>query len=212
MKTFARILSVFVLSIPLCHADLLTNGNFNTPDNQWWAASGWDGWGCSRSNCADRAGNGRGAMAPDCTTTDTAGFYQDVPVTLGLTYTFSIWARKDAGYPDKNTEIKIEWMDANKVILSSLITNITGHVGPTYAKFKISGSTENSHCKYIRVVATMAWSNIVPHATMQFDDAYLEAEPGTVIEISETRPNPFYPALLLVPLAGLCAGNLPRAK
>ena len=47
---------------------------------------------------------------------------------------------------------------------------------------------------------------------MQFDDAYLETEPGTVIEISKTYLESFCPALLLVPLAGLCLCSFDGGK
>jgi hypothetical protein len=96
-------------------------------------------------------------------------------------------------------------MDASQTNrLSVLTNNITGQVGLTYAKFAISGSATIKNCKYVRVVVATAWSNAVAQAGMQFDDADLETEPGTVIQISENRPKSLLPALWLVPLASLC--------
>ena len=118
-------------------------------------------------------------------------------MTLGLTYTFSIWVRKNAGYTESNTDIKIEWLDAGRAHLGSVITNITGQAGTNYTKFKISGSTDSDRCKYIRVVAATAWSNAMPQASMQFDDAYLETEPGTVLKYPKPIWNLFAPPCCL---------------
>ena len=171
MRKFITVLAVLVLrSIPMCHANLLTNADFNTPDTEWWINIAWTAWGregdediaCYRLKDADRAGNGRGAVAQGWKSPRTVGFHQDVTVTLGLTYTFSIWVRKNAGYTESNTDIKIEWLDAGRAHLGSVITNITGQAGTNYTKFKISGSTDSDRCKYIRVVAATAWSNAMP--------------------------------------------------
>ncbi len=171
-----------------CSASLLANGAFGTPDNESWAGSSWIAWGESgRTTWAARDELGRGVGMFGWTAGSNAGLFQDVPATSGVTYTFSIWVRKEINYNEDWTHLKIEWRGAGFEDLGGTIsTNIVGQAGSTYTKFTISGSTTDTLCRYARAVVMTEWSTPTNAwwATIQFDDASLVAEPAAVIMLS----------------------------
>ena len=194
-------------SVSLCHANMLTYGNFDTPDNEWWADSGWTSWGLGgRMRGAARGDGGRGVAAYGGAITNGTwmGFYQDVPATSGVTYTFTIWVRKEIHYNEDSTELKLEWKDSHYTDLGgTFITNISRQAAPTFIKFTLSGSTINPACAYVRPIVFTRWLTPTNDqmTTMQFDDASLEAEPAAVIEISQ-RPWLAFGIMFLAPIVG----------
>jgi len=201
--------ALFFLAIgSACSADALNSGDFNSPDNESWDNAGWQGhWGsCGRPSWAEREGTGRGVAAYGWGSGEGVGFFQDVPATAGVTYTFSIWVKKEPNYSENYTHLKIEWLDSSHAQLGDTIsTNIAGQSTSTYGKFAISGSTTNPACAFARAVVMTEWTTPTNNwwATMQFDDASLVAEPGTVIQIS---------SLLIVLTGMIVAGPLWRGR
>ena len=205
-----KILSVLTIlmaqSIPLCHANILNNGTFDTPDNVWWANSGWqvgDPAAVKLLPPAGVAAEGWPPMAVD-NQRNGMGFYQDVAATSGVTYTFTIWVREGDQLQRGLHRTKLEWKDSHGTDLGgTLITNISGQAGPTFTKFTISGSTINPACAYVRPVMYTQWLTPTNSqtATMQFDDASLEAEPAAVIMISQL-PWIAFGIMLSAPIVG----------
>ena len=188
-KWMSAVLVAVLLPAGLASANLLVGGDFSSPDNEGWAQSGWVSWGGpgGRPLWADRAGTGRGAAAYGWAEASELGLYQDVPASAGLTYTFSIWVKKEPNYHEHSTLLKLEWVDAQHNLLGDAeVTNITGQAGETFAKFSVSGRTLNPACAYVRVVAFTRWNT--PTAwnglVLMFDDASLVPQSGALIEIS----------------------------
>jgi hypothetical protein len=193
-------------SVSLCHANKLTYGNFDTPDNEWWADSGWTSWGLGgRMRWAARGDGGRGVAAYGGEATNELGFYQNVPATSGVTYTFTIWVRKEINYNEEHTELKLEWKDSHYADLGgTFITNISSQAGPTFTKFTLSGSTINPACAYVRPIVFTRWLTPTNDqmTTMQLDDASLEVESAAVIEISQL-PWLAFGIMFLAPMGGV---------
>ena len=172
--------------------DLLVNGDFNNPDDNLMDYSGWYAWWsgerpCGRETWADRAYNGRGFAVYGWGEGSLVGIYQNVAATCGVTYTFTVWVKKEIHYDEAYTELKLEWKDADMADLGgSCFTNLTSQTGPTYALYSISGSTTNLACAYVRPVIYAQWNTptVTESASMQFDDAALTIEPAAVILIS----------------------------
>lgn len=195
-KTLSSPLAVLFLAISMGNAfggNLLINGDFNSPDDNLMDYSGWSAWWagdrpCGRETWADRAYNGRGFAVYGWGEGSLVGIYQNVAATCGVTYTFTVWVKKEINYDEEYTEIKLEWKDADMADLGgSCFTNLTAQTGPTYTLYTISGSTTNPVCAYVRPVIYTQWNTpaVTESASMQFDDAELVIEPAAVILISQ---------------------------
>ena len=194
-KCLLSCLVLFLLAVSMGSAfggNLLINGNFNSPDNNAMDNSGWNAWWagerlCGRETWADRAYNGRGFAAYGWGAASFVGIYQDVAATPGVTYSFTVWIKKESNFNENYTEIKLEWKDSNFSDLGGTVgLNLTGQAGTSYARYTVSGSSTNPACAYVRPVIYTQWG--VPatnnSATIHFDDAELVAEPGSMILIS----------------------------
>lgn len=164
--------------------NLLTGGDFNQPDGTSMDETGWSAWWgepqpVTRETWADRGGNGRGVVVNGALAGNLVGFYQTVTATPGVTYVFSVWAKKEKHYNEVNTHLKIEWLDSGQQPVDEAApVFITGKTGPTYKQFAVSGSTTNPLCCYARAVVYAEWATSAStiSAGLHFDDASLVAE------------------------------------
>ena len=176
--------------VTACSGNELKDGGFTTPDSESWDGSSWSTWTatsvCGRPTWADRLNSGRGAAAYGWYNANELGFFQDVPGAAFVTYNFSIWVRKERNYNEDVTQLKIEWLDRNRNWLSeSIVSNITGRSSANYALFTVTGSTTDTNCEIVRVVAWARWKTPTntTWATLQLDDADLTAVAPTVLRI-----------------------------
>ena len=123
MKKVLAILLV-VCCVTVAQANLLSNpgfedgptGNMSAPIPGWstWGASGWH---------HDDAGRVIDTKAVKLWWSD-AGYWQDIDVEEGHTYTFGCWMQWSALDPlgvDKKGVLKVEWYDATPTLLGTIV-------------------------------------------------------------------------------------------
>ena len=102
----------------------------------------------------------------------SSGFYQDVAVTPGATYTLSAWCLDDAASVVTSVdEMKLEYYNSSLTLLGSDIENISPLVNNAWQQLSLVGNAIPANTATVRVVFDA--SNLISGETLKIDDVYL---------------------------------------
>ncbi len=153
-------------------AQSLLNGGFETVGaGGIYTATNWTTYGsCERETWA--AHTGSYGMAHEWWWGTSSGFYQDVAVIPGATYTLSAWCLDDAASVVTSIyEMKLEYYDSSLNLLGSDIENISPLVNNTWQQLSLVGNAIPANTATVRVVFDA--SNMISGETLKIDDVYL---------------------------------------
>lgn len=209
MRKFIVVSLVLVLgAVASARGNLLSNSGF---EDQGWssgAAVNWQwmnpdvhgsSWGnASRENWRAHGGTWEATIRGSWAGGVDGGWWQEVPATPGVTYTFSAWFWADGSWTNQADQgIKIEFFSGTNSggPIISAVSNLFQGVAESWVQKSVSGVCP-AGATWARAVV---WASAVgDNGALQCDDASLVAEPGTVILISQLPV--FLGCVLTVPL------------
>ena len=214
MKVSMLVVLVLILGINLpSEGNILSNSGFEDEGSalyqavNWeWMNPSWHGstWGtATRESWRAHGGTWEATIRGNWAGDNNGGWWQEVPATSGVTYTFSAWFWADASWTNQSEQgMKIEFCSgtySGETLVLQAATNFDG-IGESWVQKTVSGVCPPG-ATWARVVV---WANSVgSDGALQMDDFSLVAEPGTVILMSDDRLPTFPRLMLLIPLAAL---------
>jgi len=105
----------------------------------------------------------------------TGAFYQDVAVTAGTSYDYSIDARRDPGDLAGSVAMQIEWLGASSNIISTTSEDIST-ISTAWTNMSLTGVVAPDSAVTARVMISAAAVN----KAMMFDNASFVPEPATM--------------------------------
>jgi len=192
-------LFVCVLFIPAAHADLITNGGFETGDFTGWTQSGWliDTTN-PNSGVYDASTGCAGASCTTIGDPNAAYLYQDVATTAGTNYTLSFFY--DSGQLATNaSELLVLWGDPNAPNLSTVVDFVNVDTSSAYVEYTgtVTATSVTSQLEFFGRQDLDFYS---------LDDVSLTG--GTVSSVPE--PEPFLLVVAGLILVKVFSRNCPR--
>jgi hypothetical protein len=167
----------------LANANLLTNGNFNSPDStdapDGWNIWTWGGGWANHQNVAGESYDGTWYMAVGGFSNAGAGLYQIVAGTAGLEYTLTVDSGAQAWWKPYG-EMKMFFLDASSAEISSVVAVTADPAGydvlvPWHNVMLTA--TAPAGTAFVKV----EFANANGQGTVWFDNAVLIPEPFTMV-------------------------------
>ena len=179
MKRMLAVIVCFFLMAGLAQANLLLNGDFESPaqsgafpDN--WNQNALDAWRIE----AWAAASGVHGVAFEWWIGDPDDGYlnQDVPVTAGATYTYSLMASIDAGEFTGSYVMDVEWLDGSSASLGTDSLDLSGLLTTAMAPYSFNATAPAG-----AATARVGLTAVNGHIVLKVDDAsFVVPEPTSV--------------------------------
>jgi len=162
-----------------------SNGGAGTSADNWsnGGASGVESWAAHSDSWG---------MAIYGWTGDNWGhFYQDVNVSAGENYSFSLWINKDNTFAASTVNIEMEWYSSGSGFLGETKQAVLGSLNSSWQQFSITG-TAPAGTDYVRAFIDV--TGITAGGAVKFDDTQLTLNENGAV------PEPATAALFLLSL------------
>ncbi|MCE5339971.1 MAG: hypothetical protein LLF92_02415 [Planctomycetaceae bacterium] len=168
--------------VGLANANLLTNGNFNSPDSDAapadWSIWTWGGGWANHQNDSSSY-DGTWYMAVGGSSNAGAGLYQVVKGTAGVEYTLTVDSGAQAWWKPYG-EMKMFFLDASSAEISSVIAVTADPAG-----YDVLVPWHNVTLSAVAPVGTVSvkveFANANGQGTVWFDNAVLIPEPISMV-------------------------------
>ncbi len=162
--------TVQILDFKMSRSNMLANADFETGISNGWRGVGQVGW----SSWASLAGTS-GVYIAGWNGYSYGAISQQVNATRG-TYTFSLWAKREEGYNQREALMRLEWLDAlGNPIRAPTVANYTNFPGDgQWHQMFVTGKCTNSNMSAVRGVFYSAFDiKVSDRCSMMVDSAAL---------------------------------------